>query len=402
MLLAAVGVDVQAKVVGSSVATVDGRPILASEYDAYLDGVVEQYQLAAPQFLQQPYAKDILGREVLKELISKELLYQAAEEEKIQVKDSEIDAGVNEIKARFIVDETTGKPDEKGAEKRFNQALKKQGMSFKAYKNKLSKDIAVRKLMEQKLQATVKPVEEADAKALYANVEAVMKNNTKKIKALEKEDPAKLKEAQAIAAKLKQLTGEQVRIGHIYLAVTKDMKPEEVKKKEELAKQIKKEIDGGMDFSEAVKKYTEDKNALASGGDMILLKGVAPKAIDSKAFSLAVGKVSDPIKSDIGFHIIKIKEKRAERSISYDDVARDLAQYIAQQRVQLAMAEYIEDLYNKADVKVTIKYESDPLLEEAQAKAAAKDAKAEAKKDTKADAKKDAKAEEKAAETDKK
>lgn len=402
VLLAAVGVNLQAKVMESSVATVNGRPILASEYDAYLDGVVEQYQLAAPQFLQQPYAKDILGREVLKELISKELLYQAAEEEKIQVKDSEIDAGVNEIKARFIVDETTGKPDEKGAEKRFNQALKKQGMSFKAYKNKLSKDIAVRKLMEQKLQATVKPVEEADAKALYANVEAVMKNNTKKIKALEKEDPAKLKEAQAIAAKLKQLTGEQVRIGHIYLAVTKDMKPEEVKKKEELAKQIKKEIDGGMDFSEAVKKYTEDKNALASGGDMILLKGVAPKAIDSKAFSLAVGKVSDPIKSDIGFHIIKIKEKRAERSISYDDVARDLAQYIAQQRVQLAMAEYIEDLYNKADVKVTIKYESDPLLEEAQAKAAAKDAKAEAKKDTKADAKKDAKAEDKAAETDKK
>lgn len=410
VLLAAVGVNLQAKVMESSVATVNGRPILASEYDAYLDGVVEQYQLAAPQFLQQPYAKDILGREVLKELISKELLYQAAEEEKIQVKDSEIDAGVDEIKARFIVDETTGKPDEKGAEKRFNQALKKQGMSLKAYKNKLSKDIAVRKLMEQKLQATVKPVEEADAKALYANVEAVMKNNTKKIKALEKEDPAKLKEAQAIAAKLKQLTGEQVRIGHIYLAVTKDMKPEEVKKKEELAKQIKKEIDGGMDFSEAVKKYTEDKNALASGGDMILLKGVAPKAIDSKAFSLAVGKVSDPIKSDIGFHIIKIKEKRAERSIAYDDVARDLAQYIAQQRVQLAMAEYIEDLYNKADVKVTIKYESDPLLEEAQTKAAAKDAKAdakketkaEAKKDTKADAQKDAKAEEKAAETDKK
>ena len=313
------------------------------------------------------------------------------------MKDSEIDEGVNEIKTRFIVDEKTGKPDEKGTDKRFNEALKKQGMSFKAYKNKLSKDIAVRKLMEQKLQTTVKPVEEADAKALYANVEAVMKNNTKKIKALEKENPAKLKEAQAIAAKLKQLTGEQVRIGHIYLAVTKDMKPEEAQKKAELAKQIKKEIDGGMDFSEAVKKYTEDKNALASGGDMILIKGVAPKAIDEKAFSLAVGKVSDPIKSDIGYHIIKIKEKRAERSISYDDIAKDLAQYIAQQRVQLAMAQYIEELYNKADVKVTITYESDALLEaapkEAQAKSSAKqdgkETKAASAKDAKADSQKD-------------
>ena len=178
------------------------------------------------------------------------------------------------------------------------------------------------------------------------------------------------------------------------------MKPEEVKQKEELAQKIKKEIDGGMDFSEAVKKYTEDKNALASGGDMILIKGVAPKEIDSKAFSLAVGKVSAPIKSDIGYHIIKIKEKRAERSVSYDDIAKDLAQYIAQQRVQLAMAQYIEELYNKADVKVTIEYESDALLEasqkEAQEKASAKDAKPAAKKDVKADAKKDAKAEKKA------
>ncbi len=180
--------NLQAKVMESSVATVNGRPVLASEYDTYLEGVVEQYQVAAPQFLEKPYAKDVLGREVLKELISKELLYQAAEEQKIQVKDSELDAGVNEIKTRFIIDEVTGKQDPKGADKRFNEALKKQGMSFKTYKKKLEKDIAVRKLMEQQLQASVKPVEEADAKALYANVEAVMKNNTKKIKALEKED----------------------------------------------------------------------------------------------------------------------------------------------------------------------------------------------------------------------
>lgn len=367
-LLAVLGMNLQAKVMESSVATVNGRPVLASEYDNYLEGVVEQYKAAAPEFLKQPYAQDLLGREVLKELISKELLYQAAEEAKIQVKDSELDAGLNEIKARFMVDETTGKPDTKGADKRFTEALKKQGMSLKAYKNKLSKDIAVRKLMEQKLQATVTPVEEADAKALYANVEAVMKNNTKKIKALEKENPVKLKEAQAIAAKLKQLTGEQVRIGHIYLATTKDMKPEEIAQKEALAKQIKKELDGGMDFSVAVKKYTEDKNAIASGGDMILIKGIAPKAIDDKAFTLAVGKVSDPIKSEVGIHIIKIKEKRAERSISYEDISRDLAQYLAQQRVQTAMGKYIEELYNKADVKITKTFESDALLKEEAAK----------------------------------
>ncbi|MDD7577981.1 MAG: SurA N-terminal domain-containing protein [Elusimicrobia bacterium] len=360
--------------IDSSVATVNGRPVLASEYDNYLQGVIAEYQAAAPQILQQPHAKDILGSEVLKELISKELLYQAAEEEKVQVKDSEVDAGINEIKTRFIVDELTGKEDPKGADKRFNEALKKQGMTLKRYKEKIKKDVAVRKLMETKLKENVTPVEEADAKALYANVEAVMKNNTKKIKALEKEDPMKLKEAQLIAAKLKQLTAEQVRIGHIFLAAPKDMSAKDVKKKEELANQIKKEIDNGLDFSSAVRKYTEEKNALASGGDMILIKGVAPKEIDAQAFTLAVGKVSKPIKSEVGFHIIKVKEKRAEKSISYEDISRDLAQYLAQQRVQLAMAQYIEQLYNKADVKITLTFESDeqPAESAAEAKTDAK------------------------------
>ena len=372
----------QAKVMDASVATVNGRPVLSSEFDTYYDGVIEQYQAAAPQILEQPYAKDMLGKEVLRELISKELLYQAAEEAKIQVKDSEVDSGLAEIKARFAIDDT-GKQDPKGAEKRFNEALKKQHMTLKSYKNKIKKDISVKKLLEAQVQASVKPVEEADVKALYANVEAALKNKTKALKKLEKEDPAKLREAQLIAAKLKQLTAEQVRVGHIYLAVTKDMPAEEAKKKEELAKQIKKELDGGMDFSAAVKKYTEDKTALASGGDMILIKGIAPKEVDNAAFTLAVGKVSAPIKTEVGWHIIKVKEKRAEKEIGYEDIAQDLAQYVAQNKIQTAMMEYVNGLADKADIKVTKTFEVDKVIEAEAAKSAAEEAKKEGEKSAK-------------------
>ena len=364
----ALSVGAQAKVMESSVATVNGKPVLASEYDAYLQSVIEQYQAAAPQVLDRPYAKDILGKEVLQDLISKELIYQAAQEAKITVKDSELDEGLNEIKSRFIVDEKTGQQDPKGADKRFNEALKKQGMTLKTYKAKLSKEIASRKLLEQELQKTIKPVEEADAKALYDDVQAVLKNNTKKIKEMEKADPQHLKEVQAIAAKLQQLSAEQVRVGHIYLATTKDMSAADVAKKAELAKKIKKEIDNGMDFSTAVKNYTEDQQALASGGDMILIKGIAPKEIDAKAFTLAVGKVSDPIKTDVGYHIIKVKEKRAARTIAFDDIKNDLGQYIAQTRVLEAQAKYLSSLADKADIKVTKEFEVDKVLAEEAAK----------------------------------
>ncbi len=361
----------QAKVMESSVATVNGKPVLASEYDAYLNEVLEQYKTNAPQFLQRPYAQDLLGKEILKDLISKELIYQAAQEAKITVKDSELDEGLNEIKSRFIVDEKTGKEDPKGAEKRFSEALKKQGMTLKSYKAKLSKEIASRKLLEQELKKTIVPVEEADAKALYDDVQAVLKNNTKKIKALEKQNPQHLQEVQAIAAKLKQLTAEQVRIGHIYLATTKDMSAAEIAKKAKLAEQIKKELDGGMDFSAAVKTYTEDPQAAASGGDMILIKGIAPKEIDAKAFTLAVGKVSAPIKTDVGYHIIKVKEKRAERTVEFDEIKNDLGQYLAQTRVLEAQAKFLAGLADKADIKVTKEFEVDKVIAAEQAKQAA-------------------------------
>ncbi len=364
------GVTAQAKVLDSSVATVNGKPILASEYDGYVEEVTAQYAANAPQVLERPYAQDIIGKEILKDLIAKELIYQASQDAKITIKDSELDEGVNEIKSRFIVDEKTGKEDPKGAEKRFNEALKKQGLTLKSFRAKLSKEIAARKYLEQELPKTIKPVEEADAKALYEDVQTILKNNTKKIKELEKKDPQYLQQVQAIAVKLKQLTAEQVRVGHIYLAVTKDMPAADVTKKAELAKKIKKELDGGMDFSTAVKTYSEDQQALATGGDMILIKGIAPKEIDAKAFTLAVGKVSDPIKTDVGYHIIKIKEKRAERAIGFDDIKNDLGQYLAQTRVLEAQGKLLEGLANKADIKITKEFELDKVLAAEQAKQA--------------------------------
>ena len=375
--------SVQAKVMESSVATVNGQPVLASEYDQFYNAMLEQYQATAPQLLEQPYAKDMLGKQVLKELISKQLVLQDAKANKIIVKDSELEEALTQIKARFAVDEK-GQPDPKGAEKRFNAELKKEHLTLASYKKKLENDLAVKKQMEAHMQATVKPVEEADVKALYADIEAVMKDNTKTLQKLEKENPARLQEAQLIAMKLMQLTSEQVRVGHIFLAVTADMTDAQKKEKEKLAKDIKAQLDKGtLEFSKAVQQYTEDKNALASGGDMMLIKGIAPKEIDQAAFTLAVGKVSSPIKSELGWHIIKVKEKRAKQDLTYDMVAQQLAQYLAQQRIETAMVEYVNGLADKADIKVTKTFEVDAVIEKAAAERAAEEAKKEAAKATK-------------------
>ena len=371
LLVVALGVNLQAKVMESSVATVNGQPVLASEYDTRLKVITEQYQANAPKVLERPYAKDILGKRILQDLIFEELLYQAATKAGTKVTDSELEQALVQAKTPFSIDEKTGKEDPKGTEKRFAEALKKEGMSLKTFKTKLSRGIAVRKFLQQELPKRITPAQEADAKALYDDVQAVMKNNTKKIKEMEKADPQHLQEVQAIAARLKQLSSEKVLIEEIYLATTKDMSAADVAKKAELAKKIKKEVDAGMDFSTAVKNYTEDKQALVTtGGQAILIKGMALKEIDAKAFSLPVGKVSDPIKTEVGYHIIKVDEKQAARTISYDQIKDELGQYINQTRAMEAQLKLLSELTEQADIKVTKEFEVDKVIAAEQAKKA--------------------------------
>ena len=73
----------------------------------------------------------------------------------------------------------------------------------------------------------------------------------------------------------------------------------------------KREIDAGMSFEEAAKKYSESPEG-ASGGDLgFLVKGSTTElAFEERAFSLPVGRVSEPFETRLGYHIIRIEEKQ--------------------------------------------------------------------------------------------
>jgi peptidyl-prolyl cis-trans isomerase SurA len=73
----------------------------------------------------------------------------------------------------------------------------------------------------------------------------------------------------------------------------------------------KREIDAGMSFEEAAKKYSESPEG-ASGGDLgFLAKGSTTElTFEERAFSLPVGRVSDPFETRLGYHIIKVEEKK--------------------------------------------------------------------------------------------
>jgi parvulin-like peptidyl-prolyl isomerase len=79
---------------------------------------------------------------------------------------------------------------------------------------------------------------------------------------------------------------------------------------ESKANELKKEIDGGYDFANVAKKHSKCPSG-ESGGDLGFFgKGMMVKEFEEAAFSLEIGQVSEPVKTQFGYHLILVTEKK--------------------------------------------------------------------------------------------
>jgi peptidyl-prolyl cis-trans isomerase C len=114
------------------------------------------------------------------------------------------------------------------------------------------------------------------------------------------------------------------------------------------AKTILAEIKKGTDFAELAKQKSKDPGAAAEGGDLgyFTKDQMVPEFAD-QAFKMNKGDVSDPVKSQFGWHIIKVEDKRTKPAPTFDQVKDQVEQYVTRR----AQAEYITKLRETAKVE---------------------------------------------------
>jgi peptidyl-prolyl cis-trans isomerase C len=125
-------------------------------------------------------------------------------------------------------------------------------------------------------------------------------------------------------------------------------------KTEEEAKQIKEKLQNGEDFVELAKKYSIDPNAKTTGGELgFYPKGSLLPEYEDIAFKLAkVGQVSGVVKSQYGYHIIRLEGTKPPAFVAFDEVKDFIKQQLAQEKQKELIEKYIEDL--KKSAKLTI------------------------------------------------
>src|SRR3954469_1467347 len=136
-------------------------------------------------------------------------------------------------------------------------------------------------------------------------------------------------------------TPEQVRASHILLK-TEGKDDAAVKAKaEELLKQAR----AGADFAELARKNSEDEASNKNGGDLDYFgRGRMVQEFDQVAFALAPGQISDLVKTQYGYHIIKVVDKKAATTRPLAEVRQQLNDQLAYERAQAQAADLAQSL----------------------------------------------------------
>lgn len=204
----------------------------------------------------------------------------------------------------------------------FEQLLAREGYTMDSYKEFLRKQIARSRLLQMKVTPKVK-VSEEDLKAAYAQYAR-----------MENEDA-------------------EVHARHILVAVDPKATPEQVeaarKKAEAIAAEARKP---GVDFAALAKARSEGPSA-ADGGDLgFFRRGVMVPAFEKVAFALKTGEVSEPVRTNFGWHVLKVEERRAVQPPSYEEMKPKLEAKLRQDKTEKYIDQYVQELRQKAAVDV--------------------------------------------------
>jgi peptidyl-prolyl cis-trans isomerase SurA len=257
-------------VVEGVVAVVGDTPILRSELD-------DRFQVLSPQFEIQPgdtARANQLRREILDNLVSEQLLLQEADAQGLKADQEQIDAAVSSA-----VDGDRGRLGPDG----FAAQLTKEGITeadLRArYAAEARKEMLRRQLLQREIVAKVVVTD--------AQVEQQFRENKDKIG----------KRPRAL------------RVLDLFVRTMPDSLIESTYRKR--ADEVRTEIDGGLAFEEAAKRYSDDEKSRDQGG---LLGRFGPgdlgdRTFEKAAFSGAVGSVVGPLRTNLGFHLIQILDR---------------------------------------------------------------------------------------------
>ncbi|MEK3989083.1 peptidylprolyl isomerase [Robertmurraya sp. FSL R5-0851] len=134
-------------------------------------------------------------------------------------------------------------------------------------------------------------------------------------------------------------TAEQVQASHILVA------------DEATANEVKSKLDAGEDFSELAKEYSTDTTTAESGGDLgYFSSGDMVAEFEEVAFALGVDEISAPVKTDYGYHIIKVVDHQEAKEANFEDSKEEISDTLMNDKMSTEYTVWLEELKEEYEI----------------------------------------------------
>jgi parvulin-like peptidyl-prolyl isomerase len=272
-----------------------------------------QVEIQAEDRLERRERVQEVFRKVLERLIEEKLIDQEVKKSGVKVTNKELEGAIEEVKRRYAVDQEN-----------FEKLLAADGVTLEAFKKQIEKQILRNKVINLALK--VEPT--AGEKELRDFYQGHMD---------------------------RYRVNESYRIGHILFPIPKDASLEQGREIRKRSQKVLERIKGGEDFGEMALLYSEDPSSRKDRGDMGYFKrGELLPALEREAFRLQVGEVSGVIRTEFGFHIIKLLDRKGGEPPSFEEVKEKVhADYYASE-MEKAYLQFLSKLKEKSIIEIKL------------------------------------------------
>ena len=276
------------------VATVNGEKIIRRDVDKMLD-VYKQFV--------QPEMLPKVREQIVHGLITQTLLRSFVSTQNIAVKQEEIDKELEDIKSHLKTNPST-------ANLSIEEVFESQGQTVESFKDKLKIQLSLDQLFDKDID------------------DAQMQDYFKK--------------------NIDSFSEDTVTASHILVDTRNLTTPQELDEAKKKIEGIRKEVVEGKDFTEMAKQHS-DCPSKEKGGDLgsFPRKGAMVESFAAAAFKLTVGEVSEPIKTDFGYHIIKATARNKGKEITFEESKEKIKTGLKEQKA----GKLIEGLWEKATIE---------------------------------------------------
>ncbi|MCH8067527.1 MAG: peptidylprolyl isomerase [Nanoarchaeota archaeon] len=246
----------------------------------------------------------------MNKIIEQKLQIQYAKQNRIEATKSDIDNAIEEIKT-----------NNNFSDEMLVMALEREGLTIEKYRTSLKQQITLSKILSSEVGGRIK-VNEKEIVRHY-------KKNKKKF-----------------------LTPEEVKASHIIFVVNNKEDRVESAKQRKKALRVLKLVKKGKDFKELARTYSEgpSKN---SGGDLgWVKKGAMISSFEKAAFSLGKDEISGLVKTDYGYHIIKVEDRREAKNRTLDETRDEIQKILYKKKYNEKLDNWMVELKKDAFIEI--------------------------------------------------